>query len=337
MIPARVITQSRRAKQLLGLVAVVTVTASLGACSSGDKSSTSASSTSASSTTPAAATDATTNAPSKSYGTRTTGTVSVVWTNSLMPYVGANSDGTLTGAEGQLFVKAAAALNLKVKSSNVEFPALLAGIQSDRYDVAVGGVAWTPARAKTGVMTDPIFYSPIMNLSKPGTNFTNIDQLKGHTVGAPSGTTADNALVTIKGVKVHTYATVQTELADLQAGRIDTAVLDPLVVAYSKKTIPALKNYNLNVIAPPTAAQVKANPILSQIAPYMVVWYCAKQATQLCSALNSVIDGWYKSGVSLQSLSAWGANPSFFTAPPATVAARRGVDRPGNWQAPTRS
>ena len=253
-----------------------------------------------------------------------------------MPYFG-GKDGALTGVDGDLLKQVETQLKITFKPEPAQFPAFLAGIQSGRYDIGVGGVAWTKERAATGLFTDPVYYSPVVVMCKQGIHPTTVDKLKGLSVGSATGTIQNDGLRAIEGVKARTYPSSQNELQDLIAGRLDCVSDDTLIMAYIHSQRPDLGRFDITTIESPTAAQISANPPLANFKLYMVAWYLAKSDAKLVAKLNGVIDSWYKSGFTATVLKKWGVTDpnSLLTPIPAFNTDRRGVDRPTDWKAPS--
>ncbi len=76
-----------------------------------------------------------------------------------MPYT-ALKDGKLVGLDSDILAAVADKLGLKIETSVTDFPGMLAGVQSQRVDITIGGIAWSDARQKVGLFTDPPYYSP---------------------------------------------------------------------------------------------------------------------------------------------------------------------------------
>src|SRR6201991_4600592 len=75
------------------------------------------------------------------------------------PYTSLKAD-KLSGLDSDVLNAAAANLGLKVQPQLTDFNGMLGGVQSRRVDVAIGGIAWSEARQKEGLFTDPVYYSP---------------------------------------------------------------------------------------------------------------------------------------------------------------------------------
>jgi ABC-type amino acid transport substrate-binding protein len=258
----------------------------------------------------------------------------VAITPGLMPYVG-EENGALTGLDGELFAKAADELGLDVEVSTVQFAALLAGVQSDRYDAGIGNVAWKADRAGSGLFTDPAYYSPIAVAVAPGQSFTDINSLAGHNVGSLSGDIFGPALRSLPGTNVRAYPDINAALADVIAGRIDAAVLDALSVSNFKKERPDA-DYTIQTLAPASTADVEANPDLMGLRPYMTGWYLGNSNEELSKLLTEKIRGYYTDGTLNEVVAKWGGDPKAMLTPDPDFAAERiAVDRPEGWTPPT--
>ena len=258
----------------------------------------------------------------------------VAITPGLMPYVG-EKDGALTGLDGDLFTKAAGELGLDVEVSTVQFAALLAGVQSARYDAGIGNVAWKSDRAGSGLFTDPAYYSPIAVAVAPGQSFTDINSLAGHNVGSLSGDIFGPALRSLPGTNVRAFPDINAALADVIAGRIDAAVLDALSLSNFKKERPDA-NFTVQTLAPASTADVKANPDLMGLRPYMTGWYVDTSNEELSQQLTEKIRGYYTDGTLNEIVAKWGGDPKAMLTPDPDFAAERiAVDRPEGWTPPS--
>ncbi|MEV0592925.1 substrate-binding periplasmic protein [Nonomuraea cavernae] len=276
-----------------------------------------------------------TAAAAEDLGVNKPGQVSVGFMNGLMPYVGLEK-GALTGVEGELFTLAAKEVGLEVQAQGMEFSAMIAGVQAGRYDIGIGGISWTKDRSQVGVMSDPVYYSPALMLTRPGVKATSVAELKGLNVGAVTGSINDEAVRATPGVKARTYPAWAQAISDLAAGRLDAINIDPLTAVYLRDTRPDLKDLEVQTMTPPTDEEVAANPGLQGFRPYQVVWYCSKKAEKLCGKLDEVTNGWFASKTSGEVLTKWGVNATdFLTASPEMTTVRKGVDRPDTWTAPT--
>ncbi len=259
---------------------------------------------------------------------------------SLPPYVTLGKDGHLEGIDGQLFDKAAKQLGYKYKVTVTNWDGMLAAVQSGRADLAVSDVAWTPARAGTGLFTDPSYYLPELISVRNGVSIGTVEQLPGHTIGAINGQSYVDALNSVKGVNLRLYPDTVALLSDISAGRIDAAFMDPLVMVYQKKVRPDL-HFNVVPLAPPTMAQVAEHPKWALLGPQMIGWYVRPGGEKLVDQLNGVIHQFWKDGTNAAMIKAEGVSETapFLNPGPewlgSYVKQRVGVDRPNGWTAPS--
>src|SRR5579859_454644 len=259
------------------------------------------------------------------YGLIKPGQVTVAMSTGNMPYNGLK-DGKLTGLDGELFDKAAADLGLTVDPVEVDFSGLLAGVQSRRYDIGIGDVAWRKARADKGLFTDPPFYSPAVAAEKPGLHATTIASLSGLNLGTQDSFFFIDGLKKIPNSQLHLYPSQQALFADLDAGRIDVAFLDPLGMVQAHKLAPNLK-FDEVTLDPPSAEKLAATPEFGVFLPFMDGWYLNLQEQKFADALNQEIRKFYANGFEASKVKAWGGNPSAMLKPdPSFTSDRRGVD-----------
>jgi polar amino acid transport system substrate-binding protein len=251
-----------------------------------------------------------------------------------MPYIGLEN-GKLTGLDGDLFNQAAADLGLTVKPLAVDFPGLLAGVQSGRYDMGIGGISWTPERANAGIFTDPPYYSPAVLAVKPGVEARTVKDLEGKKLATVQSFFYIPALQKVPGATLQTYPTFQATLMDLSAGRVDIAFLDPLTVVYTKKKNPSL-TYDTVTLEPPTEQEVAERPEYTAFQPSMSGWYLNNKSTKLRDALTEQIQGFYADGTATEAVKEWGGDPSGMLTPiPGFAAQRAKVDRDADWAPPS--
>jgi polar amino acid transport system substrate-binding protein len=251
-----------------------------------------------------------------------------------MPYIGLEQ-GKLTGLDGDLFNRAAAELGLRVKPVAVDFPGLLAGVQSHRYDLGIGGISWNAERAGAGIFTDPPYYSPVILAEKPGIGARTVQDLEGKKLATVQSFFYIPALRKVPNASLQTYPNFQAVLQDLDAGRVDIAFLDPLTVVYTKKKNPSLK-YETSPLEPPTAADLAAHPEYTAFQPSMSGWYLNKDEGALRDALTKQILGFYQDGSGAETVRKWGGDPSALLKPiPDFTGQRTKVDRPAGWTPPS--
>jgi ABC-type amino acid transport substrate-binding protein len=244
--------------------------------------------------------------------------------------------GRQVGLEADMLNAVATKLHLKVETTVADFTGMISGVQTHRYDITTGGIAWSQDRQKLGLFTDPLYYSPTALGVTNGKTYTSFKELEGLRLGTVTGYVWVNGIKQIPGAKLHAYPNVQTIFDDLKANRIDAAVIDPLLLVEAQQKRPELNMKVEYLTTPPSDADVKAHPDFAWFRQYQVAWYIPKQEPKLEKAVSAQIRAMYKDGQMAQIISKYHGDPKQFLKPGDWIStARRGVDRPQGWQAPS--
>ncbi|MFG2724866.1 substrate-binding periplasmic protein [Streptomyces canus] len=273
------------------------------------------------------------SAKTAALGTLTPGVIKVA-VQPYAPYTSVQGD-KIVGLDGDILNHVAKKLGLEVKPQVTDFAGMLAGVQSRRVDITVGGVAWSADRQKQGLFTDPPYYSPPAMAVRNGKTYKTVDDLENLSLGTVEGYVWVKSIQSVPGAKLHAYPDANGVFDDLGAGRVDVGFLDPLLIIAAQKERPELK-ISTQYLTPPTAAEVKAKPAYAYFQPYQTGFYLPKKATKLEQAISAQIDAMYTNGEMAKLVEKYGGDPEQFLKPAADVAtARRGVDRPQDWNPPT--
>lgn len=273
------------------------------------------------------------SAKAAALGTLTPGVIKVA-VQPYAPYTSVQGD-KIVGLDGDILAYAAKELGLEIKPQVTDFAGMLAGVQSRRVDITIGGVAWSADRQKQGLFTDPPYYSPPAMAVRSGKTYKTVDDLKGLDLGTVEGYVWVKSIQSVPEAKLHAYPDATGVFDDLGAGRVDVGFLDPLIIIAAQKERPELK-ISTQYLTPPTAAEVKAQPDYQYFQPYQTGFYLPKQATKLEKAISAQIDAMYANGEMAKLVEKYGGDPEQFLKPSADVAtARRGVDRPQDWTPPS--
>ncbi|TRO58502.1 amino acid ABC transporter substrate-binding protein [Streptomyces sp. IB201691-2A2] len=273
------------------------------------------------------------SAKTAALGTITPGVIKVA-VQPYAPYTSVQGD-RIVGLDGDILGYAAKKLGLEVKPQVTDFAGMLAGVQSRRVDITIGGVAWSADRQKQGLFTDPPYYSPPAMAVRSGKTYKTVDDLKGLQLGTVEGYVWVKSIQAVPDAKLHAYPDANGVFDDLGAGRVDVGFLDPLIIIAAQKERPDLK-IDTQYMTPPTAAQVKAKPAYEYFQPYQTGFYLPEKATKLEKAISAQIDAMYENGELEKLVKKYGGDPEQFLKPSADVAtARRGVDRPQDWTPPS--
>lgn len=251
-----------------------------------------------------------------------------------MPYT-AMKDDKLVGLDSDILAAVADKLGLKMEVNVTDFPGMLASVQSRRADITIGGIAWSDARQKVGLFTDPPYYSPPAMAVAGTDKFPDVKSLEGKDLGTVTGYVWAKSIAQVPNATPHTYPSADSVFQDLASGRLNVGFLDPLLIVYQQKQRPDMK-FSVEYLAPPTADEVKAHPDYQYFQPYMTGFYLPKEAPKLAKAVSDQIDAMYKDGSLSALITKWGGDPKQFLVPsPEMAAQRRGVDRPADWAPPS--
>jgi ABC-type amino acid transport substrate-binding protein len=258
----------------------------------------------------------------------------VVTVEPYMPYT-ALKDGKLVGLDSDILSAVADKLGLKMEVNVTDFPGMLASVQNQRADITIGGIAWSDARQKVGLFTDPPYYSPpAMAVAGPAT-FSDVASLEGKNLGTVTGYVWAKSIAQVPSASPHTFPSADSVFQDIATGRLDVGFLDPLLITYQQQQRPDMK-VRIEYMTPPTKEQVAAHPDYQYFQAYMTGFYLPKQSPNLAKAVSDQIDGMYKDGSLAALITKWGGDPKQFLVPsPEMAAQRRGVDRPSDWNPPS--
>lgn len=274
-----------------------------------------------------------TAAPAQDLETLKPGVLQVV-IQPYMPYT-ALKDEQQVGLDSDILGAIAQKLGLKIETTVTDFPGMLAAVQSQRADITIGGIAWSDARQKVGLFTDPPYYSPPAMAVHGEAAYPDVQSLEGKALGTVTGYVWAKSIAEVPKADAHTYPAADSVFSDLSSGRIDVGFLDPLLIIYQQQQRPDMK-FRVAYLKAPTAEQVAAHPDYKYFQPYMTGFYLPKQAPKLAQAISDQIGAMYKDGSLAALVTKWGGDPKQFLIPsPDMAAQRRGIDRPQTWSPPS--
>ncbi len=258
----------------------------------------------------------------------------VVTVQPYMPYT-ALKDDKLVGLDSDILAAVAEKLGLKLDVNVTDFPGMLASVQNQRADITIGGIAWSEARQKVGLFTDPPYYSPPAMAVAGTQSFSDVKSLEGKNLGTVTGYVWAKSIAQVPNGSPRTFPSADSVFQDLAAGRLDVGFLDPLLITYQQQQRPDMK-VRIQYMVPPVKEEVAAHPDYQYFQPYMTGFYLPKQSPKLEKAITEQLNAMYKDGSLAALITKWGGDPKQFLVPsPEMAAQRRGVDRPADWTAPS--
>lgn len=125
-------------------------------------------------------------------------------------------------------------LGVKVNWITTAWDGIIPALEAKKFDMILASMSITDERKKEVNFSDPyITGGPIIIVKKGTNNVKSGDDLKGKVVGVQLGSTGEDAVNKISGVKeVKKYDKITEALQDLTAGRINAVVADDQVGRY---------------------------------------------------------------------------------------------------------
>ena len=139
-------------------------------------------------------------------------------------------DGKIVGIEVEILEAVCKKLGVTLEIKDMNFDAVLPGVQSGKYDVGVSGISVNDERKKNVLFTDAYCLAAQSIIVVEGSDIKSKADLAGKTVAVQSGTTAWD-FCSANGYKVNAYANNSDAQLALQTGKVDAWVIDDLTGA----------------------------------------------------------------------------------------------------------
>ena len=146
----------------------------------------------------------------------------------------------VVGIEVEIMKLIAKDLGVECEFVQMDFDAVLFGIESAKYDCAMSGITVTPDREKNMLFTDPYYNAAQVIVVKADSAIASKEDLKDKTVSVQVGTTAESGCQD-EGIAVEAFAANADAKAALTTGRVDAWVVDNLTAIQMVKEGEGLK------------------------------------------------------------------------------------------------
>ena len=159
---------------------------------------------------------------------RERGTIIIAMEGNWSPWTYHDENDVLTGLEVDIGTLIAEGLGVKPEFFEADWDAILAGVDSGRFDIACNGVGYTETRAEKYAFTTPYVYThKVLVVREDNDTIKTIEDLNGRTTAnSPSSTYAQ--LAEEHGASVTYISTLVEAITLLVQGRVD-AVLNAQV------------------------------------------------------------------------------------------------------------
>lgn len=145
-----------------------------------------------------------------------------------------DSKTNLKGFDVDISNAVAKKLGVKAKFVNISFDGVFNALQAKKFDVIQCALSVTDERKKTVLFTKPYIYGgSAVYVKKGNSSIKSLSDLNGKIAGCQVGTTAQESLSKIKGIKkINKYNGSVEEFMDLENGRIDFVACDAVLGDY---------------------------------------------------------------------------------------------------------
>ncbi len=238
--------------------------------------------------------------PAHTFSTLQKGTLTVA-TFVSPPYTQLAREGSdVGGVDGDIIQRLAKTECLTIDAKPVAGAALIGSMTSKKADLAIGGIYRTADRAKILSLSDTMYRDGMALLSKSGVS--SLSDLQGKKVGVVQGYLWNQDLQNALGPDhVTVYQDSDSMISDLQAGRVDVAVLTSAEGAYRAKQLGG------NV----KAKQMQPTPkVAASTAPGQVVLAVQQDEKELTDAFNADLQKLIQDGSVASILKNNGMDPS---------------------------
>lgn len=116
--------------------------------------------------------------------------------------------------------------NKTLRVEEMAFDGLLLALQSGRVDLVIAGMTRTPERAENVNFSVPYYEAAQMIIIPKNSEIKNEADLVGKRIGVQLGTTGDDLAHKIAGAKVVQFPQTANVMQELNAGRIEAAIMD---------------------------------------------------------------------------------------------------------------
>lgn len=208
------------------------------------------------------------------------GTLTIGLEGTFAPY-SYRKDGKLTGFEVELGKEIAKQLGLKAKFVPTKWDGLIAGLDTNKYDVVLNNVTITKERQEKYLFSKPYIYSHFALITKNNSDLTKLSQLKGKKIAAGTGT--DNSIVAKKyDANVVPSSDFTTSLDLVKQGRAQGA-LNSMSAWYAYKKNNSTKG-------------LKATDVSKEEDPAKIGALMSKKDTALQKDINKALDNLRENG-----------------------------------------
>ncbi|MCL6559067.1 MAG: basic amino acid ABC transporter substrate-binding protein [Firmicutes bacterium] len=141
--------------------------------------------------------------------------------------------GKYVGFDVDLIYEIAKVENLEVDFRSMPFDGLIAGLVANQIDVAISSMSITEKRKESIDFSEPYYKSGLcVAVQSKNEKIKGLDDLKGKTIAAQSGTTGETEAKKIEGAKVRSFTNSDQTFMELKNGGVEAVINDYPVTQY---------------------------------------------------------------------------------------------------------
>lgn len=146
------------------------------------------------------------------------------------PFESLYENGAVEGIEIDILNRICDELGVKLEIQQMDFDAVLPGVQAGKFDMGVSGITVTEERQKNVLFTDPYCMAAQAIVVREDSPITCKADLEGKTVSVQTGTTAESFCMA-SGYTVNAYSANSDAQTAMVSGKVDAWVIDDLTAA----------------------------------------------------------------------------------------------------------
>lgn len=170
------------------------------------------------------------------------------------PFESLNGDGKVEGIEIDLLELICKELGVTLDIQQMDFDAVLPGVQAGKFDMGVSGISITEKRQKNVLFTDPYCLAAQAIVVVEGSPITCKADLDGKAVSVQTGTTAES-FCNENGYQVSSFQANNDAESALVQGKVAAWVIDDLTAADMVKAYNAENDTKLVVLSEPMTTE----------------------------------------------------------------------------------
>ena len=173
------------------------------------------------------------------------GVVRIGLTGDYRPFSIKDPAGTFTGLDVDMAESLARGLGVRLEVVPTAWPTLMADLQSQKFDIGMGGISVTLERAKTAAFSAPVMRTgkaPIARCTDQArfTTLAEIDRPGTRVITNPGGTNERFARANVKQAEIIVFPNNAAIFEELVAGRADVMMTDAVETRLQQKLHPEL-------------------------------------------------------------------------------------------------